>query len=345
VLPAPTVAPTTTVSPTTTVAPTTTAPPTVTAPPTSQFVSRRGADLALAGRRFRYVSYNAFSLTGCGLSDEIPTDAQTDAFFAGLRPNSLVRTWMFMNMSLTRLDRVVQLAANHGQRLIPVLTDELGSCGDPEGPKPNSWYSSDFRARYLPWVSTIVQRYRDNPTIGMWELINEPGHPDNNVLRAFFDEAGGTIHRIDPNHLVESGTFPPWAYGGEQGWRFIHESPGIDVTSMHEYDMNPGASPHLAGAVAQADAIGKPLILGEVGVFASTNGDPSQSQSGHPCVSFPQRTDILRAKFDATFATTIDGVNVWNWMPRNKQSCRLETYPDDPLVAMIRSYELPGLGG
>ena len=58
------------------------------------------------------------------------------------------------------------------------------------------------------------------------------------------------------------------------------------MTSLHEYDMNPGPSPHLAGAVAQADAIGKPLVLGEVGIFASTNGDPSQSLFGHPCVSF-----------------------------------------------------------
>jgi hypothetical protein len=33
-------------------------------------------------------------------------------------------------------------------------------------------------------------------------------------------------------------------------------------------------------------------------------------------------------------------VNVWNWMPLNKGTCRLETYPDDPLVAMIRTYVL-----
>jgi hypothetical protein len=303
----------------------------------SEFVSRRGASLVLEGRTFRYLSYNAFTLTGCGLPDEIPSEAEVSAFFRGLRPNSLVRTFFFANMSLERLDQVVGIAAAHKQKLIPVLTDDLGHCGDPEGPKPDSWYAGTFRERYLPWLRQIVTRYKDEPAIGMWELINEPGGP-NNALRSFFDEAGGTIHRLDRSHLVESGAHAPWAYGGAEGWGFIHDVPGIDVTSLHEYDMNAGASPHLAGAVSQADAINKPLVLGEVGIFASTNGDPSESQDGHPCLSFADRVTTFRAKLDATFRTTIDGVNVWNWMPRNKQTCRLETYPGDPLVAMIRTY-------
>ena len=151
----------------------------------------------------------------------------------------------------------------------------------------------------------------------------------------------------DPNHLVESGAHAPWASGGPSGWGFVPAGTGIDVTSLHRVRHEPWAVPAaLPGAVARAGAtIGKPLVLGEVGIFASTNGDPSQSLFGHPCVSFAQRVTTFRAKLDATFATSIDGVNVWNWFPRNKQSCRLETYPGDPLVAMIQTYALSrGLG-
>jgi hypothetical protein len=173
----------------------------------------------------------------------------------------------------------------------------------------------------------------------MWELVNEP-EAKNTYIRKFFDVAGGEIHRLDKHHLVESGAQAPWAYGGNAGWKYIHESRGIDVTSMHEYDMNPGASPHLAGAASEANAIGKPLIVGEVGIYASTNGDPSKSLYGGKCVSFATRAKTFRSKLDATFRTSVDGVNVWNWMPQNKQSCRIETYPGDPLVTMIRSYAL-----
>jgi hypothetical protein len=308
-------------------------------PAVDSFVSRRGESLVLQGRRLRYLSYNAFTLTGCGLADEIPSEAEVDAFFASLRPNSLVRTWFFMNTDLERFDRIVAIASARNQKLIPVLTDDLGSCGDPEGPKTDRWYAGGFRDRFMPWLRRVVDRYRNEPAIGLWELVNEPGGKTGDIRR-FFDTAGGEIHRLDPNHPVESGAHAPWAYGGVKGWRYIHESRGIDVTSLHEYDMNAGASPHLAGAVTQADALRKPLILGEVGIFASTDGDPSQSQNRHPCLSFAGRVTTFRSKLDATFRTTIDGVNVWNWMPLNKQTCRLETYPGDPLVAMIRTHVL-----
>jgi hypothetical protein len=308
-------------------------------PAVDSFVSRRGARLVLEGRRLRYLSYNAFTLTGCGMAGEVPSETEIADFFGSLRPNSMVRTWFFMNTDLERFDRIVRIASAHSQKLIPVLTDDLGSCGDPEGAKTDRWYAGGFRDRFMPWLREVVSRYRNEPAIGMWELVNEPGGKAGNIRR-FFDAAGGEIHRLDRNHLVESGAHAPWAYGGAKGWRYIHESRGIDVTSLHEYDMNAGRSPHLAGAVTQGDALRKPVILGEVGIFASTNGDPSQSQDRHPCLSFADRVTTFRAKLDATFRTRIDGVNVWNWMPLNKDTCRLETYPDDPLVAMIRTYVL-----
>jgi hypothetical protein len=303
------------------------------------FVSRRGANLVLDGRKLRYLSFNAFTLTGCGLAGEVPSEAEIDEFLGSQRRNSMVRTWLLMNSDLDRFDAIVRIAAAHDQKLIPVLTDHHGSCGDPEGEKSAAWYADGFREQYLPWLRTIVGRYRDEPAIGMWELVNEPSGSTRDI-RKFFDVAGREIHRLDPNHLVESGAHAPFAYGGAGGWKYIHASPGIDVTSVHEYDMNAGVSPKLLDAVAQADALDKPLVLGEVGVFASTNGDLSKSMFGGSCVSFATRVTTFRAKLDATFRTTVDGVNVWNWMPRNKHICRLETYPDDPLVAMIRAYKL-----
>jgi mannan endo-1,4-beta-mannosidase len=278
-------------------------------------------------------------LTGCGTAGQVPTYGEVNSFFASLRPNSIVRTWFFARMDIARLDEVLRLAAAHNQKLIVSFADDSGACGDPDGVKSDSWYAHGYETNYLPWVHNIVTRYRNNPAIAMWELVNEPT-ASNGVLRAFFDAVGGKIHAWDPNHLVESGTQPPWAYGGDAGWKYISASPGIDVTSFHEYDMNPGPSPHLASSVADASAIGKPLILGEVGILASSSGSHSYTYLGHSCVSFSQRTTDFSAKLRATFATGVDGVNVWNWMPHNSGTCRMETYPGDSLMTLIHNFPI-----
>src|SRR5262245_44145683 len=59
----------------------------------SSFLTRRDSELYLDGQPYRFLSFNAFTLTGCGLEGEVPDDRQLDQFFASLRPRSLVRTF------------------------------------------------------------------------------------------------------------------------------------------------------------------------------------------------------------------------------------------------------------
>ena len=161
-------------------------------------ISRSGSTLMLHGKAYRFTGVNAYELgtywsvnAGCG---QQLSDAQLDSFFAGLRPNSVVRFWAFQaqgvnrttkRLDFTGLDRVFLAAARHGQRLLPVLGNQGGGCDDGHW-KDTAWYAGGYATRFnddhrglnvLPysgWVNAVVTRYRSSPALGMWEPVNEP---------------------------------------------------------------------------------------------------------------------------------------------------------------------------
>ncbi len=196
----------TTTAPTTT-ALTTTSPriTTTTSSPTSPSgdIESSGGQLILDGKPYRFVGLNAYELAtdwgtnaGCG---GMLTDAQLNAFFASLRPNSLVRLWAFqgtmaMNIDTHQLDwgpldRVFSAAAAHGQRLIVSLTDQSGTCDNGHWLDP-SWYEGGFMdvfngasntngqgmtpMSYWDYLQAIVTHFRSSSALGMWEPISEP---------------------------------------------------------------------------------------------------------------------------------------------------------------------------
>lgn len=135
------------------------------------------------------------------------------------------------------MDRLVATARKYDLKIMPVLADGANGCGDTG--HDDGWSADGYRGTYLNWLRTVVTHFKDEPVIGMWELVNEPIDGNLDDLRRFFDTAGGAIHAIDPHHLVGSGTQPPWAYHDISGYQYLGGSPGNDVLSMHEYDVVP----------------------------------------------------------------------------------------------------------
>lgn len=344
-------------------------------------VTRNGATLLLNGAPDRFVGINAYSLatwwsvnSGCGEQVD-----DLDGFFAQFRPNSRVRLWAWQGtmavnhrtgqIDWTGLDRVVEAAQRHNQRLILSLGSQSGECDDGQW-KDKAWYDGGYRRRapstgllplsYWEYVRAIVSRYKDSPAIGMWELINEPevsecppgfsggacnGRqtcPDHEAaarsLRAFFDTVGAEVKRLAPHHLIESGVIGSGQCGhaGEL-YRYVHESPYIDVASYHDYaesstELIPGDEWNgLQVRLDQMAAITKPLIVGEAGIRAN-NGVPG-------CRTLAARRDLMKAKMDAQFKAGIAGFLPWNWVPVNEGGCHYETITaDDPLMDLLASY-------
>ena len=294
-----------------------------------------------------------------------------NGFFASLRPGSMVKISAFQALAVnvkTRaidfrpLDRVVRAAERHGQKLIMSLSVQQGDCDDGHW-KGSSWYSSGYRRAFnddgaglsrrsfVDWMRLIVRRYRKSPAIGMWQLVGEPEASDcagatgracygrarcpagaAAVLRRFFDVVGGELKRIDPRHLLGTGTLSRlqcgWSAGG---YRRILQSPAIDVANYHDYGNDSTALPtDLRRAIADAAAAGKPFVMDESGIAAG----------GGDCRTIGSRRTLMRAKLVAGLAAGMSGFVTWNWEPRPSPGCSMAIAPNDPLLGVLRTVRL-----
>jgi hypothetical protein len=266
------------------------------------------------------------------------------------------------------IDRVVNTAQLHNIRLILVLGDQSGTCDDGQW-KDLAWYNSGYTQSaknvsknksplpYLEYVKAIVTRYKDSEAIAMWEPINEPevsecksaqgsecynkqSCPDEaqaaKSLRTFFDTVGKTIKNIDKNHLVSSGVIGDGQCGASyEDYKYVHQSSGIDVASFHDYNRDNQPLPGdewngLKKRLEQMQSIGKPLIVGEVGMKAANNSDK--------CINLVQRRDKLKNKMDAQFTAGIAGFLPWDLTLGISEICNFDIVQADPTILMINSY-------
>ncbi|MCW2500615.1 MAG: beta-mannosidase [Frankiales bacterium] len=333
---------------------------------TSGFVTRSGGELKLNGAPYTFSGLNAYSATtvwgtnaGCG---PMMSTAQLDAMFAGLKPNSVVRIWAFQELvthQKTRkrdwspLDRVLSSARAHNQRVIPSLANHWGDCDDAIR-HTKAWYDGGYKQvvrnqpqSYWNYVQAIAKRYRNDPTIAMWELINEPETPTDTsgsckdehasavTLRTFFDTVGARVKAAAPSHLIESGVVGDGQCGASGGdYSYVHASPQIDVGSFHDYGNDSVQIPGdkwngMQTRLDQLKALGKPMITGEVGIKASdTAGGCKTTLAG--------RASLLQRKRDGQSARGVKGFLVWNYMPTNDGSCNYETVTaGDPVLSRM----------
>lgn len=144
---------------------------------------------------------------------------------------------------------------------------------------------------FLNRTNTITGRqYKNEPTIMIWEPINEPRcrtDSTGEAVAAWVHEMAGYIKSIDQNHLVGSGeegfleSHPqywdyPWKGTLYDGTDFNknNASPNIDVCSIHEWPdhwfmqqltLQEFPSAWIREHKEDANALGKPLYMGEFG--------------------------------------------------------------------------------
>ncbi len=236
---------------------------------------------------------------------------------------------------------MIKAAEKHGVKLLLTLADGRSHCGHSDGAKGGDgsgkrpdWYANGFRDQYLPHVTQMTSTYKDSPAIGMWEIINEPGDAEWQTIKLFFDEVAAEMKKNDPNHLVSTGSWAPWAYDGDANFQTLHESPNIDVGSVHEYDYdhensNTIESPHFAGALRAMNNLNKVLIVGETAI-----------ESGGSCRTDRQaRVSAMKQKFDLYLNKGAGAVLVWN-LAQSSTGCGFTFPVTDPLLDMIKTYPL-----
>jgi hypothetical protein len=301
-------------------------------------VTRNGTDLQLGGRPYRFTGINIYMAASGGTPESCGGSLYPDVTvpLSHLPRGAVLRFWAFQNFFVSdgsfdwsNFDDVVRAASSRGAKVIPVLANQYSYCDSTR--KDLDWYEGGYKSTISPgelvayrdYVSAVIRRYAGNPTIAMWQLVNEgqavrrDGTCDESralaALLEFSDDVGGLAHRIDPRHLVSLGTLAGYSGSGREwcgasgaDYQTLMASPGNDVCDFHDYGypakpMGMPTGPNLRSAVAMCHAEGKPIMVGETGIYANRNAD------------LPVRARQFRAKFEAQFDAGVVGELMWTW--------------------------------
>ncbi|KAI3993330.1 hypothetical protein MKX01_010073 [Papaver californicum] len=175
----------------------------------------------------------------------------------------------------------VQWAKNQGQYL--QSDDDFYT-----NPLTKAFYKKHIKAVLTRINSITGVAYKGDPTIFVWELMNEPrcqSDLSGRTLQDWFTEMARHVKSIDSNHLLEIGME---GYFGESVPERKQYNPGyqfVDFTTIHLY---PDQWLHGSSDQAQLDfvdkwvqshiqdsnsaPIGKPLLLAEFGKSSRTSG-------------------------------------------------------------------------
>jgi hypothetical protein len=329
-------------------------------PAATPFVTRQGTALYLNGKPYHFAGFNiynansrnncAYAMAGTGLLDASLNDIGASKvfrawFYQYLAQRGGVRDW-------SAFDQTLSVARAHGYHVIFTLADQWGSCDTP-GYKGLAWYQGGYRQpsdptyalqSYRDYVRDAVTRYKDDPTILAWQLMNEAEAADYQggpcrerdaadlaprALHDFAADVSGLIKGIDPNHLVSLGTLG----GGDCGiqnvsYPYVHSVPTIDLCEYHDYGANEAPMPGgpwngLQVRLNQCRALDKPLFVGEMGSIPNQLGGLAGRAAW-----FDQRTHVQLAAGSV-------GELAWAWMAGGSTLAGYDIGPGDPALAVF----------
>jgi endo-1,4-beta-mannosidase len=330
----------------------------------SYFVQRSGSQLVLDGKPFRFVGMNVVNAASTGecsyaLASGPLLDESLTAMGGGVQ---VIRVWFFQGLATadglrdwSGFDHTLAVARSHGVLVLPVLVNQWRECDGPRGEagtfKDARWFVSGYATTsadgtlvpYRDWVGEVVSRYRDDPTILAWQLVNEaevkPFQSSRScsvgaarILKRFAADVSGLIKSIDSNHLVSLGTIGNGQCGAERSeYKELHKLRGIDLCEYHDYHRPFVAIPGdrwngLQVRIDQCRSLNKPLFVGESGIKPRGVG------------GLAQRAGAFAAKFVARRAKGVDGELIWAWNANGSRPDRFDVGPGDPILDMLARF-------
>ena len=320
----------------------------------SHFVGKDGRDLILHGKPFKSVGVNRYNLLTLGGDPYVGcagvfTDEDLASWFSELEGMGVtsIRFWVFQSFTrggtdLSRFDYVLEQAREKGIKVIPVLENQWADCTE-GGFKPAEWYRVGYKSpygaytlSYRDYVARIVEKYRNESTIMLWQLINE-AETDHNILYSFTDDMAGLIKSIDRNHLVSLGTIGSGQKGAQYTeYRVLHAIPTIDIVEYHDYHSENLPFPNfdnfnsLATRFSDAVTLDKPIIMGESGIKSNcARGD---------CYGQAERAALFQGKMNEFFSRGGAAYLLWSYRDHWQAPIgEFDFTPTDPLSGVLRA--------
>jgi hypothetical protein len=341
-------------------------PPTTTPPPApSGFVTRSGTQLLLNGAPYRFTGlniYNANSRDNCWYT--LGSGSALDSSLADIGAGKeAFRAWFFQKEATrdgvrdwAAFDHTLAVARARGVKVVATLANQWWHCeGWPTeagGYRTESWYAAGYKtlpgspgmpASYRQWVAEVVSRYKDDPTILAWQLINEAeaktayggscASTAPSTLKAFAADMASLVKSIDPKHLLSLGTMGTGQCGAAgSSYQDVHSVAGIDLCEYHDYDLAAMAGDQwngMARRLSQCNELGKPLFVGELGIKTAYVG------------ALLDRANLLQSKLSTQFGAGLVGALVWDWRDAAHGGSSLTGYeigPSDPALGVLGAY-------
>ncbi len=149
-------------------------------------------------------------------------------------------TWRFDD-----IDEQLRLAKAHGADVILAIgrrTPRWPECHVPEWAQSKSW--DEQKQLIRAYLTAVVERYRNDPTIRYWQVENEPfltvyaKEQCGDLDTAFLDEELALVRSLDPSRRVlvtDSGNLGTWFGAYQRG--------DVFGTSVYLYLWNPQTGP------------------------------------------------------------------------------------------------------
>jgi mannan endo-1,4-beta-mannosidase len=297
-----------------------------------EFISAKNGDLYEGANRFRFVGANRYDVSSfppgsgkyyCGRGY---SDAELDRSLMELTSATgatVLRVWAFQSFTLggtdfSMLDRTIATAKKYGLRLIFTLENQWKDCteadpADADGKKSAGWYDTGYKSplgsypmSYRDYVIAIVNRYKDEPQIAMWQLMNEAESSDATALYDFVVDMAGVVKFADSQHLLSLGTIGTGQPGtSNNNYKKLHMVAGIDVVEAHDYGHPTLPIPNtnfdsIQKALNDAASLGKPFFIGESGIAVPPDSEADRAQ-------------WFDDKIAAHWLAGTDGFLVWSW--------------------------------
>jgi len=326
-------------------------------PDTSRFVTVQRGQFTLGGKPYRFLGVNTYTLAayprgkgrftcGKGMSDAGVDRLMKEAADMGMNVvrfpayQSLLRDPKnFHKLDFARFDNIVAAANAHGIRLIVPLESQWGHC-TMSSYKWAEWYAGgykrpygEYRLSYRDYVAKVVARYKDEPAILMWQLMNEAESRDKTslqenpeALQRFVYDMAALVERYDPNHLLSPGAASVHTPGsGGPFYAVLHQVRAIDAVELHDYDHDDVAVPaDVRTAIAVAAHVRKPFYIGEVGVAHTAE------RGTH------ERARLLMRKVRTMWASGVQGIVIWSYRAGDRHG--YDFWQKDPLVSRLRAF-------
>jgi hypothetical protein len=303
------------------------------------YVRPVGRSFFLNGDPFRFAGVSGWGLlqgTQCTSSKPEEREAWMQQAYDGLVPSrtKVVRVFAFQSSAgpdgrdFTLFDASVRFARRAGVRLQFVLDHAQGNCSV-GGQRENAWYAGgylgldgNYTRSYREFAEALALRYRDEPTVLGYVLLQGLGGADPTTMTKFVNDMGQLLHGAARRQLMSLDLTWDGA-DAAANYRALQELSVVDLLDVDDYQFQDSLAPLDPVLLETLASIDKPAVVGE-GAFLLDGNDTA---------ALARRAQKARERLANWNQWGFAGALLWAYQPGwSAVSEEFDARPEDPLL-------------